>query len=83
MPYKLQTINSEIQAVDIHTMTDMSEEDYKDYLENVLFDVDHHDILRTGQGGPPLAVKPWQVKALIEHLKKLEPKIGLDWKGRA
>lgn len=75
MPYTTFTTNQEVTAVDIHTMAEMTLEGYKEYLRSGLLNVDHHDLLRSAPAGYPLATNKAQLKALIEYLKALEPKI--------
>lgn len=76
MAYQTFTEKQDVVAVDIHTMGDMSIEDYKDYLRNGLLTVDHHDILRSEPAGYPIAVTKEQFKALLAYLKEIEPKVG-------
>jgi len=76
MAYETFTQKQDVVAVDIHTMGDMSIEDYKDYLRNGLFTVDHHDILRSEPAGYPVAVTKEQFKALLAYLKEIEPRVG-------
>lgn len=76
MPYQTFTWNTDITAVDIQTMAEMPLQDYKEYLRNGLLAVDHHDLLRSGPAGYPLATNKVQIKALMEYLKELEQKVG-------
>lgn len=66
----------EIDAVDIPTMYEMNIDEYKEYLANELFFVDHHDVLRSAIAQYPLAVTREQLSALIVHLQSLESKVG-------
>lgn len=75
MPYKTFTQTQEITAVDIQGMADMSISDYKEYLRNGLFTVDHHEVLRSEPAGYPIAVTKQQFQALLAYLKELEPKV--------
>jgi hypothetical protein len=76
MPYRTFKSQQEVEAVDIATMADMTEDDYREYLEDGLLLVDHHDILRSQPAGYPLAVTKAQFKALLRYLQELEPRIG-------
>ena len=76
MVYKTFTCNQDVTAVDIQTMADMTLKDYKEYLRNGLLTVDHHDLLRSEPAGYPMATNKAQLKALMEYLKELEPRIG-------
>lgn len=68
----------EIDAVDIPTMYKMSDSEYQQYIEDELFFVDHHDVLRSHIAQYPLAVTRKQLRLLILHLQGLESKIGAD-----
>lgn len=48
-------IKTEKETVDIPEMIEMSEEEYKDYLENELFFTDHNWVIRSGMGEYPIA----------------------------
>ena len=72
---RIKLTNQDIECVDIPTMQSMSPEDYEDFLADDLLLVDHHDVLRSMQGGYPLATNKEQLRALIDHLKALEPKL--------
>lgn len=76
MAYETSTQKQDVVAVDIHTMGDMSIDDYKDYLRNGLLTVDHHGILRSEPAGYPVAVTKEQFKALLAYLKEIEPRVG-------
>lgn len=68
-------------AVDIPTMRDMSVSEYRAYIEDELFFVDHHDVLRSAMGEYPLAVTCEQLQALVAYLQNLEPKVGAAEEG--
>lgn len=68
----------EIEAADIPTMESMSEYGYKQYIENELLFVDHHDVLRSGVAQYPLAVTRAQLRILIKHLQDLQTKVGSE-----
>ena len=68
----------EIDAADIPSMYKMSKEEYKYYIENELFFVDHHDVLRSAIAQYPIAVTRDQLEILITHLQSLRSKVGAD-----
>lgn len=76
MSYQTFKLQQEVEFVDIATMGAMSDADYREYLEDGLLVVDHHDILRSQPAGYPLAVTKSQFKALLRYLQELEPRIG-------
>lgn len=76
MAYKTTTNEQEVTAVDIQTMSDMSLDEYKSYLRHGLITVDHHDVLRSEPAGYPLATNNQQLKALIDYLQEIAPKVG-------
>jgi hypothetical protein len=75
MPYQTFTWNTDITAVDIQTMAEMTLQDYKKYLRNGLLTLDHHDLLRSVPAGYPLATSKAQFNAMMEYLKELERKV--------
>jgi hypothetical protein len=76
MAFQTFKTTREVEAVDIHTMSGMSLEDYRAYVTDGLLWVDHHDVLRSQPAGYPLATNKEQLRALIARLKALEPKLG-------
>lgn len=68
----------EIDAVDISSMYKMSAGEYKQYVENELLFIDHHDVLRSQIAQYPLAVSREQLRILIAHLQSLESKVGAE-----
>ncbi|OGS99170.1 MAG: hypothetical protein A3F73_08250 [Gallionellales bacterium RIFCSPLOWO2_12_FULL_59_22] len=68
----------EIDAADIPSMYKMSAGEYKQYIENELLFVDHHDVLRSQIAQYPLAVTREQLLILIAHLQSLESRVGSD-----
>lgn len=68
----------EIDAADIPTMYKMSAGEYKQYVENELLFVDHHDVLRSQIAQYPLAVTREQLRILISHLQSLESRVGAE-----
>ncbi len=78
MPSKFEhiKINIEIECLDIRTMNDMSDADYRDYVHGEgLMSVDHHDILRSSIAGYPLATTREQLDILIDELTQLRRKM--------
>lgn len=63
------TIDIGVDVVDIPTMQSMSNSEYFGYIENSLFWVDHHDVLRATHGEYSIATSSEQVELLISHLK--------------
>jgi hypothetical protein len=63
------TIEPGVNAIDIPTMRELSIAEYVSYVENDLFRVDHHEVLRAGLGEYPIATTPAQVERLITYLQ--------------
>ena len=63
------TIEVADKAVDIPTMREMDTGLYAAYLEDTLFFVDHHEILRAQLGEYPIATTAQQVQVLIQYLE--------------
>ncbi len=63
------TIDIGVDVVDIPTMESMSNSEYFRYIENSLFWIDHHDVLRATHGDYSVATSAEQVELLISHLK--------------
>jgi hypothetical protein len=57
------------EALDIQSMREMDAAFYAAYLEDTLFFVDHHDILRAQLGEYPIATSEKQIRALIQYLE--------------
>lgn len=57
------------EVVDIPTMRSFSAEGYRPYMEQYLFFIDHHGVLRSTLGQWPIAVTKQQVRELIDYLK--------------
>ncbi|MBZ0226394.1 MAG: hypothetical protein K8F51_10515 [Comamonas sp.] len=77
MTYKTFTWKQDVTAVDIRTMSEMTAEEYEEYLESGLLTVDHHDVLRSEPAGYPLATTKEQLQALINYLQSIEHKVGV------
>ena len=74
-PKKITT-TAEIEAVDIPTMTQLSDAEYRTFIrEDGLVFVDHHDVLRSSAAGYPLATTLEQFDILVEELQKLRSKM--------
>ena len=76
MTYKTFTWKQDVVAVDIHTMANMSIDEYNEYLRFGLLTVDHHDILRSEPAGYPIATSKEQFNALLAYLNEIAPKVG-------
>ncbi|MBS0220377.1 MAG: hypothetical protein JSR91_06505 [Proteobacteria bacterium] len=78
MPFSTYKTTMEIEAADIRTMKAMSLGDYEAYLRdgNGLVWVDHHDVLRSGIAGYPIAANKAQLRAFIAYLRELEHRLG-------
>lgn len=68
----------EIDAADIPSMRQMSDSEYRRYVEQELLLVDHHDVLRSAVAQYPLAVTREQMKILISVLQGLTARVGAD-----
>jgi hypothetical protein len=64
------------EAIDIHEMADMSEEEYLDYLQSELLYTDSNWNVRSNFGGFPLTVNRRQLQLLIEYLQKHEARFN-------
>ncbi len=63
--------------IDIPTMYDLSETQYKDFIRWT-FEVDHHDVLRLqrgSDGAPPLATTLEQLDVMISYLESLRERM--------
>lgn len=78
MAYSKLKTTTEVEAVDIPTMLEMSESEYREYLDGGLLFVDHHDVLRSAPAEYPLAVTRAQLQMLIQHLQGLAERVGGD-----
>ena len=69
--FKTITVNTDVDAIDIPTMSKMSNDEYRDYLrgEGLMFIND--GVLRSTAGGYPIATSREQIDALIEHLQRV------------
>ena len=76
MPEKFKFNVGEIESYDNPTMRNMTEEQYRRFVQNgELMYVDHHDVLRSYIADYPLAATREQLDILIEELQKLRGKM--------
>jgi len=78
MTYEVYKRAVEIEYADIRGMSSMSIDDYRQYVDDHLLRVDHHDVLRSEIGGFPLATNKAQLDILIEAIEALRHKVGKD-----
>ncbi len=78
MTYEIYKRSVEIECADIRGMSSMSIKDYRQYVDDHLLRVDHHDALLSEIGGFPLATNKVQLDALIKALEALRHKVGKD-----
>lgn len=79
--YKKYPHKIEIEAADIMSMSTMSPDEYEIYLRSDgdgLVWVDHHDVLRSGIAGYPIATNKSQLRAYIAYLQELEERVGKE-----
>ena len=68
--------NIDVESVDIPTMFEMPDNDYRDFVrEEGLMFVDHHDILRSTAAAYPIATTREQLEILIEELQLIREKL--------
>ncbi|MEV1965810.1 hypothetical protein ACM7OS_22560 [Pseudomonas aeruginosa] len=60
-----------VDVIDIPTMHELPRKQYIDYIENNLFWVDHHDVLRATHGEYPIATSSQQIDDLVDYLKSV------------
>lgn len=69
-------LSREIEAVDIPTMSEMSDEQYRDFVRgDGLFFIDHHNVLRSFVADYPLAATREQLDIFIEELQRRRDKL--------
>ncbi len=73
MQYTIIKESINIEVADIPTMSEMSDNDYKEYLETSLLFTDHHGVLRSTQGEYPIACSKSQLETLISYLESIKP----------
>jgi len=75
MTYKTLKTTVEVEAIDIPTMSEMSIDEYKEYVEFGLTYIDHHEILRSAPAGYPIACTKAQLSAFIDYLNSIKDKL--------
>ena len=69
-------LKGDIEAVDIPTMVEMTDQKYREYVHNDgLVFVDHHNVLRSSAAAYPLATTLEQFDILMDELQKLRSKM--------
>lgn len=73
---KIKLERREIEAVDIPTMYQMSDDQYREFIrsDNLMF-IDHHDVLRSFVADYPIATTREQLDILVEELQGLRSKM--------
>jgi hypothetical protein len=69
------TTKTDVRSIDIPTMFEMSDDDYRKYVRGGLLFVDHHDVLRAEPAGFGLAATREQLDILILELRALRSEI--------
>lgn len=74
-PKKIK-LSREIEAVDIPTLSEMSDDEYRDFIrgEGLIF-VDHHNVLRSSVADYPIATTREQLDIYIEELQRQRGKL--------
>lgn len=71
------TTKTDVTSIEIPTMSELSDDDYLEYVRNGLLFVDHHDVLRAEPAGFGLATTREQLDMLISELTALRAEIPL------
>ena len=71
------TSKTDVRSIDIPTMFDLSDDQYRDYVRNHLHFIDHHDVLRSEPAGYGLATTREQLDILIAELTALRSEVPL------
>ncbi|NVP00358.1 hypothetical protein HWA77_09075 [Photobacterium damselae subsp. damselae] len=61
-----------LDGMDIPSMSALLDDEYRNLIDGDLVFVDHHEILRIGASGQPLATSIEQLNILIEELNKMK-----------
>ncbi len=69
------TSKTDVTSIDIPTMLELSDDEYREYVRNCLLFVDHHDALRFDPAGCPLAITREQIDILVAELEALRLQI--------
>jgi hypothetical protein len=64
--------NQKTQLIDAPTMRKMTIEEFKDYIEDGLMYINHHDVLCSLPDANIIACNQEQIEALIEYLNKIK-----------
>lgn len=72
-----QTVSFRIgdDVIDIPTMHTLSEQEYRSYIDEHLYWVDHHDVLRAVIGDYSIATNRKQIEQLIDYLNEVKLKM--------
>lgn len=69
-------VNREIEAVDIPTMNEMSDDEYRNFIQvDGLVFIDHHNVLRSSIADYPIATTREQLDIFIEELQRQRGKL--------
>jgi hypothetical protein len=69
-------VNREIEAVDIPTMNEMSDDEYRNFIQSdELIFIDHHNVLRSSIADYPIATTREQLDIFIEELQRQRGKL--------
>ena len=71
MPWIKPEIENDTEVADTQTMDRMSNDEYREYLENGLIFMDLHDVLHSYITGHPIAANREQLDILIELLQEM------------
>jgi hypothetical protein len=75
VPKKIK-VNREIEAVDIPTMNEMSDDEYRNFIQgDELVFIDHHNVLRSSIADYPIATTREQLDIFIEELQRQRGKL--------
>ncbi|HHG3267716.1 hypothetical protein [Vibrio parahaemolyticus] len=73
-PYYVE-LNTTIRAMDIHSMSDLDDESYREMVTAQLFYVDPHENLRDAVTDHPIATSLEQLDILIEELGNMRSRM--------
>ena len=63
-------------TMDIPSMLELSDDEYRNIIDGEMFLVDHHEILRLETTGQPIATSIEQLNILIEELEKMKVRMA-------
>ena len=69
--------NTDVRSIDIPTLFQLSDVQYREYVRQHLHFIDHHDVLRSEPAGYGLATTREQLDILISELAALRSEIPL------